>query len=38
VHFQHDNYGFNITVVFRSKAQCEGKGHYLVNAHGLRCA
>ena len=22
---QHDNYGFSVPVVFRSKAQCEGK-------------
>ena len=27
--FQHDNYGFSVPVVFRSKAQCEGSGHSL---------
>ena len=27
---QHDNYGFSVPVVFRSKAQCEGNGHPLV--------
>ena len=26
MHFQHDNYGFSVPVVFRSKARCEGKG------------
>ena len=25
-----DNYGFSVPVVFRSKAQCEGNGHSLV--------
>jgi hypothetical protein len=24
--FQHDNYGFSVPVVFRSKAQCKAKG------------
>ena len=28
--FQHDNYGFSASVVFRNKAQCEGNGHTLV--------
>ena len=28
--YQHDNYGFSVPVVFRSKAQCEGNGHSLV--------
>ena len=28
--FQHDYYGFSVPVVFRSKAQCEGNGHSLV--------
>ncbi len=28
--YQHDNYGFSAPVVFRSKAQCEGNGHFLV--------
>ena len=28
--FQHYNYGFSVPVVFRSKAQCEGNGHSLV--------
>ena len=28
--FQYDNYGFSVPVVFRSKAQCEGNGHSLV--------
>ena len=28
--YQHDNYGFSDPVVFRSKAQCEGNGHSLV--------
>jgi hypothetical protein len=28
--FQHDNYGFSVPVVFRSKAQGEGNGHSLV--------
>jgi hypothetical protein len=27
---QHDNYGFSVPVVFRSKAQREGNGHSLV--------
>jgi hypothetical protein len=27
---QHDNYGFSVPVVFRSKAQCEGNSHSLV--------
>ncbi len=27
---QCDNYGFSIPVVFRSKTQCEGNGHSLV--------
>ena len=26
---QYDNYGFSVPVVFRSKAQCEGNGHFL---------
>ena len=25
-------------MVFRGKVQCEGKGHSLVNADGMRCA
>ena len=28
--FQHYNYGFSVSVVLRSKAQCEGNGHTLV--------
>jgi len=28
--YQYDNYGFSDPVVFRSKAQCEGNGHSLV--------
>jgi hypothetical protein len=28
--YQGDNYGFSVPVVFRSKAQCEGNGHSLV--------
>ena len=28
--FQHDNCGFSVPVVFRSKAQCAGNGHTLV--------
>ena len=28
--YQCDNYGFSVPVVFRSKAQCEGNGHSLV--------
>ena len=27
--FQHDNYGFSVPVVFRSKAQCAGNGRTL---------
>jgi len=27
---QHDNYGFSVPVVFRSKAQCAGNGRTLV--------
>ena len=29
--FQYYNYGFSVPVVFRSKAQCEGNGHSLVD-------
>ena len=28
--YQCHNYGFSVPVVFRSKAQCEGNGHFLV--------
>jgi hypothetical protein len=28
--FQPDNYGFSVPLLFRSKAQCAGKGHSLV--------
>ena len=28
--YQCDNYGFSVPVVFRSKAQCEGNGQFLV--------
>ena len=28
--YQGDNYGFSVPVVFRSKAQCEGNGYFLV--------
>ena len=34
---QHYNYGFSVPVVFRSKAQCAGKGHSLVK-HGNAAA
>ena len=32
--FQHDNYGFSVSVVFRSKTQCEGKTQSTRFAHG----
>ncbi len=32
--FQHDNYGFSVPVVFRNKAQCEGKTQSIRFAHG----
>jgi len=35
-----EKYGFNVPVMFRSKAQYEGNGYSLAehcNAHGLRC-
>ncbi len=32
--FQHDNYGFSVPVVFRSKAQCAGKAQSIRFAHG----
>ena len=28
--YPSDNYGFSVSVVFRSKAQCEGNGYSLV--------
>jgi len=28
--YQHNNYGFSVPVVFRSKVQCEGNGSSLV--------